>query len=168
MDQRVIESRSDYLRFETPALNEDLTLAGAVSMDLWAATSSLDTDFMIKLVDVYPNGYEAIILDGGLRTRFRKGRRQEDLAWMTPGEPEKLTIDLWHTGIVLEAGHKLAIHISSSNYPRFDVNTGGAEAGEAASSTGSPIRNTVFHSAEHPSFLRLPVLQDSASIRRSP
>ncbi len=60
-------------------------------MDLWASTDGPDTDFMVKLVDVYPDGYEAIVLDTALRTRYRDGRRRDQIKMMTPGAPEKLT-----------------------------------------------------------------------------
>ena len=160
MDQRAIEERPDYLRFETEPLQEDLTLAGALTMELWAATDVPDTDFMVKVVDVYPNGYEALVLDTGIRTRFRHGRRAQDVAMMTPGQAEKLQIDLWQTGIVLEKGHRLAVHISSSNDPRFDVNLGdGAEPGRSTGS-GRVATNTVFHDRLRPSALLLPVLED--------
>jgi predicted acyl esterase len=69
LDQRPIGQRQDYLRFETPALAKDVIIAGHVDMTLWAATDGLDTDFMVKLVDVYPDGYEQIILDNPIRTR---------------------------------------------------------------------------------------------------
>jgi hypothetical protein len=72
---------------------------------------------MVKLVDVYPDGYEAIVLDSALRAKFRHGKDADDIAMMTPNAPEKLTIDLWDTAITFEAGHRIAVHVTSSNYP---------------------------------------------------
>ncbi len=155
MDQRAIETRSDYLRFETPPLEEDLVLAGPLEMELWAATDGPDTDFMVKVVDVYPNGYEALVLDTGLRARFRHGQRAEDVRMMRPDVPELLKIDLWHTGLVVEKGHRLAVHISSSNSPRFATNPN-TDDPPGARPTPRRARNTIFHDAARPSALVLP------------
>ena len=89
MDQRPIGKRADYLRFETPVLDKDVAIAGPVSVDLWASTDGPDTDFMVKLVDVYPDGYEAIVLDSAIRTRYRDGRNADDIKMMVPGAPVK-------------------------------------------------------------------------------
>ena len=94
MDQRAIPARQDYLRFQTPALDHDVVIAGPVKVELYGATDGPDTDFMAKLVDVYPDGYEALVLDAPIRARFRHGRMPDDVQMMTPNAPEKLTIDL--------------------------------------------------------------------------
>ncbi|HEX7947754.1 MAG TPA: CocE/NonD family hydrolase, partial [Phenylobacterium sp.] len=116
-------------------------------------TDGPDTDFMAKLVDVYPDGYEALVLDAPIRTKFRNGRLPEDIKPMTPGAPEKLTIDLWPTAITFEKGHRIALHITSSNAPRFDVNpnTGGKGAPRVAT-------NTIYMDEAHPTALVLPVV----------
>lgn len=157
MDQRPIGKRQDYLRFETKTLEHDVAIAGPVTMNLWASTDGLDTDFMVKLVDVYPDGYEAIILDSALRTRYRNGRDADDVAFMTPGAPEKLTIDLWDTAITFEKGHKIAVHVTSSNSPRFDLNPNtGEQPGPKAKTRVA--RNTVYMDAGKPSAIELPVI----------
>jgi predicted acyl esterase len=157
MDQRPIGKRADYLKFETPVLDKDVVIAGPVSMDLWASTDGPDTDFMVKLVDVYPDGYEAIVLDSALRTRYRDGRGPDDIKMMTPGAPEKLTLDLWDTALTFEKGHKIAVHVTSSNYPRFDVNpnTGGNPGKDAKTRVA---RNTIFMDAAKPSAIHLPII----------
>jgi predicted acyl esterase len=158
MDQRVIPARQDYLRFQTPALDKDLTIAGPVKVELYGATNGLDTDFMAKLVDVYPDGYEALVLDAPVRARFRHGRMPDDVKMMTPGAPEEVDIDLWSTAITFEKGHRIALHITSSNSPRFEVNP---NTGEAPGEHRQPPRvatNTVFMDAAHPSALVLPVV----------
>lgn len=157
MDQRPIGKRGDYLRFETPVLDKDVMIAGPVSMDLWASTDGLDTDFMVKLVDVYPDGYEAIVLDSALRTRYRNGRNQDQIAFMTPGAPTMLTIDLWDTAITFEKGHRIAVHVTSSNAPRFDVNPNtGGNPGPGVKTRVA--RNTIYMDKDHPSAIELPVL----------
>jgi len=166
MDQRAITDRPDYLRFETPPLTDDVVIAGHVAMELWAATDGLDTDFMAKLVDVYPDGYEAIVLDNPLRTRYRFGRNAEDVKMMTPGVPEKLAIDLWSTALTFEKGHRIAVHVTSSNYPRFEVN---ANTGEAPGEDSIPPRvakNSIYHDPTHPSAIVLPVISETHAAKR--
>jgi hypothetical protein len=106
MDQRPIGTRPDYLRFHTEPLERDVLIAGPVTMDLWASTDGPDTDFVVKLVDVYPDGYEAIILDSAIRTRYRNGRMPDQIEMMTPGAPAMLTIDLWDTALTFEKVEK--------------------------------------------------------------
>ena len=157
MDQRPIGKRADYLKFETKPLEKDVAIAGPVSVDLWASTDGLDTDFMVKLVDVYPDGYEAVVLDSALRTRYRDGKNADEIKMMTPNAPEKLTIDLWDTAITFEKGHRIAVHVTSSNFPRFDLNPNtGADPGPNAKTRIA--RNTVFMDAGKPSALRLPII----------
>lgn len=159
MDQREIGERPDYLRFTTEPLAEDVVVTGHIEVELWAATDGPDTDFMVKLVDVYPDGYEATILDNPLRARYRFGRNSAvDVKMMTPGQPDKLVIDLWSTAQTFEKGHRIAVHVSSSNYPRFEVNP---NTGEAPGEEKLPPRiaqNSIYHDAAHPSAIVLPVV----------
>jgi putative CocE/NonD family hydrolase len=157
MDQRPIGTRPDYLRFQTQPLDKDVVIAGTVTMDLWASTDGPDTDFVVKLVDVYPDGYEAIILDSAIRTRYRNGRMPDQIEMMTPGAPEKLTIDLWDTALTFEKGHRIAVHVTSSNSPRIDVNpnTGGNPGKDAKTRVA---RNTIYMDAPRPSAIQLPIL----------
>lgn len=156
MDQREIVDRADYFRFHSEPMAEPLTIIGEISVELHVATDAPDTDFMAKLVDVYPDGYEALIADSGLRVRFREGFDKEVM--MTPGKVEKITIDLWHTALVFEKRHRIGVHITSSNDPRFDPNP----------NTGKPLRadeetrvakNTFHHDASRPSRIILPVVE---------
>ncbi len=158
MDQREIGPRSDYLRFQTEPLARDLVVAGKIDLELWAATDGVDTDFMVKLVDVYPDGYEALVLDTALRTRYRFGRRAEDVKMMEPNKPEKLMVDMWHTAITFEKGHRLAVHITSSNSPRFEVNPNTGEAPGEDRLAPREAGNTIFHNAEQPTALVMSVL----------
>ncbi len=156
-DQRQVKPRQDYLRFQTPALDKDTTIAGPVTVELYGATDGPDTDFEAKLVDVYPDGYEALVLDAPIRTRYRNGRMPDDVKMMTPGAPEKLTIDLWNTALTFEKGHRIALHVTSSNSPRFVVNHNNGDNPEAP----EPPRvatNTVYFDKDHPSALVLPIV----------
>ena len=160
MDQREIGERPDYLRFQTPPLKEDIVVAGRIEVELYAATDGLDTDFMAKLVDVYPNGYEAIVLDNPIRARYRHGRNAEDVELMTPNQPEKLVIDLWSTALTFEKGHRIALHVSSSNSRRFEVNPNTGEAPGEHTLPPRAATNSIYHDAERPSAIVLPVITD--------
>ena len=113
---------------------------------------------MVKLVDVYPDGYEALILDAPIRTRYRDGRKPTDVKLMTPNVPEKLEIDLWPTAITFEKGHRIALHVTSSNSPRFEVNPNTGEAPGEEKMKPRVATNTVYHDRERPSALVLPVI----------
>jgi hypothetical protein len=156
-DQRQVGPRQDYLRFQTPVLDKDVAIAGPVSVELYGATDGPDTDFEAKLVDVYPDGYEALVLDAPIRARYRHGRMPDDIQMMTPNAPEKLTIDMWNTALTFEKGHRIALHITSSNSPRFEVNHNN---GDTASDPQKPrvAVNSVYFDHDHPSALVLPVV----------
>lgn len=159
VDQRPIGERQDYLRFQTEPLTENVTVQGRIDFELWAATDGPDTDFMVKLIDVYPDGYEAILLDSPIRARYRNGRQPGDVAMMLPGRPERMTIDLWSISQTFEKGHRIAIHVTSSNYPRYELNP---NTGEAPGSETIPPRvatNTIYHDYDHPTAVVLPVTE---------
>ena len=158
MDQRVIAGRADYMRFQTPVLDKDVVIAGPVKVELFGATDGPDTDFMAKLVDVYPDGYEALVLDAPIRTRYRHGRMPDEVRMMTPNAPEELDIDLWSTAITFEKGHRIALHITSSNAPRFEVNPNNGDAPGRSKLPPRVATNSVYMDADHPSALVLPVI----------
>ncbi|MGO9946088.1 MAG: CocE/NonD family hydrolase [Steroidobacteraceae bacterium] len=161
LDQRPIGQRQDYLRFETKVLDKNVAIAGHVDMQLWAATDGLDTDFMVKLVDVYPDGYEQIILDNPIRTRYRNGRDPDDVTLMKPGKPEELHIDLWNTAFTFEKGHKIQVTVTSSNSTKFEINPNTGEPFGVPTTTAPRVAtNTVYLDRQHPSAMILP-LQDA-------
>jgi predicted acyl esterase len=161
VDQRPVKDRADYLRFQTALLTEDVTIQGQVLFKLWAATDAPDTDFMVKLVDVYPDGYEALILDSTIRARYRKGREARQVVMMKPNQPEQLQIDLWSTSLTFEKGHRIAVHISSSNYPRFEVNPNTGEAPGQSTLPPRVANNRIFHDKAHATAIILPVTSNS-------
>lgn len=154
-DQRPVEERPDVLVYQTPPLQEDVEVTGPIRLHLWAATSAPDTDFTGKLVDIYPNGYARNLTDGIIRARYRQGT--DKARPITPGEPTEYTIDLWATSNLFKRGHRIALEVSSSNFPRFDRNLNtGHELG--ADAEMRPAVQTIFHDAEHPSRLVLPMV----------
>ncbi len=158
MDQRAVGQRGDYIRFATPVLDKDVVVTGRVSVELYAATDGPDTDFDARLVDVYPDGYEALVLEAPIRARYRNGFNADDVKMMTPGAPEKLTIDMWSTAITFEKGHRIELHITSSNSPRFDVNPNNGDLPGLGTAKPRVATNTIYFDKTHPSALVLPVV----------
>ena len=154
-DQRAVEARPDVLVYVTPPLARDIEVTGPVRLHLWAATTAADTDFTAKLVDVYPDGQARNLTDGIIRARYRQGT--DAARPISPGEPTEYTIDLWATSNLFRRGHRIALEVSSSNFPRFDrnLNTGHVLGADAQM---RPAVQTVFHDREHPSRLVLPVV----------
>ena len=159
-DLRELGMRQDYLRFQTPVLEEDVTIQGRIDVELWASTDAVDTDFMVKLVDVYPDGYEAVLLDSPIRARYRYGRAPGDIEMMTPGKPTLFIIDLWSTSITIEKGHRIAVHVTSSNYPRFEVNPNTGEAPGSETLAPRKAVNTIYFDYDHPSAIVLPLTSE--------
>ncbi len=159
-DTLPLNARPDVLTFQTPPLQDDIEVTGPIEMHLFASSSAVDTDFTAKLIDVYPpDGSSADerafnITDSIVRARFRNGWEKEEL--MTPGEIYELVFELYPTSNVFRKGHRVRLDISSSNWPRFDVNpnTGGPLG------AGGPVETaiqSVYHDAAHPSRIVLPV-----------
>jgi uncharacterized protein len=160
-DALPLSARRDVLVFSTPPLARDVEVTGAAVVQLWAASSALDTDFTAKLIDVYPanpdypDGYELNIGDSIVRARYRAGREHPEV--LEPGRPYEFTITLYPTSVLFRRGHRIRLHISSSNFPRFDVNpnTGGPLGIDQAYETAT---QTVFHDAARPSRVIFPII----------
>jgi putative CocE/NonD family hydrolase len=156
-DQSATESREDMLVFTTAPLEDDVEVTGPISVHLWAASSAPDTDFVARLVDVYPNGYAQNLTDGIIRARYRNFARGEAPTLIEPGRAYEYEIDLWATSNVFKAGHSIRLDVTSSNFPRWDrnPNTGhdfGADAELAVA------HQTILHDREHPSYVTLPIV----------
>lgn len=156
-----LRSRDDVVVFQTPPLEEDVTVVGPIEVVLYASSTALDTDFTAKLVDVYPPsehfpaGFDMNISDALIRASYRDGRHERDL--IEPGEVYKLVIRPFATANVFKKRHRIRVDISSSNFPRFDVNP---NTGEPLGQNRRSITadNTVYHSEEYPSHVVLPVM----------
>lgn len=153
-DQRPIERRDDVLVYTTPVLTEAVSIAGPVKMKLWASTDGPDTDWMVKLADVYPNGYSMNIAEGILRARYRKGLDKPEL--LKANEAYEFEVDLVGTANVFKPGHRIRVDITSSNFPQFDRNLNTGESGSSAKIRVA--KNTVFHSGDRASAIILPIV----------
>ena len=155
-DQRDVEKRSDVLVYSTGPLEQDVEVTGPVTLDLYASTSAADTDFTGRLVDVAPDGTAINLTEGILRARFRESTTGAAKP-ITPGQIYEYKIDLWSTSNVFLKGHRIRLEVSSSNFPRFDRNLNTRK--DAATSTEMvKATNTIYHDAQHPSALILPVV----------
>lgn len=157
-----LSSRNDVLVFQTEPLPADLEVTGELEVKLWVSSDCVDTDFTAKLIDVYPasqdwpGGFDLNIADGICRARFRDSLKEEKL--MEPGKVYPLTVRLYPTSNVFKKGHRVRVDISSSNFPRFDVNPNTGEPLQQQRRMKSAI-NTLHHDAEHPSHIVLPVMR---------
>jgi len=156
-----LSARRDVLVFMTPPLERTVEVTGPIDVKLWVSSSAPDTDFTAKLIDVhpassdFPGGLDMNLEDGILRARFRDSLEHAEP--MQPGQVYALTIHLYPTSNLFVKGHRIRLDISSSNFPRFDVNP----------NTGEPLNanrrlaiatNTVYHDREHPSQVILPII----------
>ncbi|MCX6633710.1 MAG: CocE/NonD family hydrolase, partial [Acidobacteria bacterium] len=159
LDQRPVEKRRDVLVYESRPLKEEMEVTGPIRAILHVSTSAPDTDFTAKLVDVFPDGHARNLTDGILRLRYRQSLEKPVAA--RPNEIYAVTIDAGVTSNVFQAGHRVRLEISSSNFPRFDRNP----------NTGRPVADdtelrgalqAVYHDRRHPSHVLLPVIPRAA------
>jgi putative CocE/NonD family hydrolase len=156
-----LSARSDVLVFQTPPLERDMEVTGRLVVKLWGSSDGPDTDFTAKLIDVYPPsrdypaGVDLNVADGIVRARYRASLTTAKM--LEPGQAEEFTIEMYPTSLVFRRGHRLRLDVSSSNFPRFDVNP----------NTGDPLgferrwrvaENSIYHDPRHPSRILLPVI----------
>jgi putative CocE/NonD family hydrolase len=161
-----LSARADVLVFETAPLSAPLEITGPVTVSLWVSSDAVDTDFTAKLIDVYPpdttlpDGFALNLCDGIQRVRYRDGSGQAKL--VTPGTIVPLTITLYPTSNIFAPGHRIRLDISSSNFPRFDLNanTGRHEDGVRE---GVIATNRVYCDRSRPSHIVLPVIAAQTS-----
>ena len=157
-DQRKMEERPDILVYSTEAFKEGTEVSGPIEVTLYISSDSKDTDFSVKLIDVYPDGGPAYNLDETIqRVRYRNGY-DKPVAWMEPGKVYKVTLQPMTTSNYFAPGHSLRVEVSSSNFPRFDrnLNTGGRNYDEK---DGVVAHNSVHHSKQYPSQVTVTVVK---------
>ncbi len=154
-NQKDAAKRKDVLVYTTKPLEKGVEITGPVKMVIYASSSAKDTDFMIKLVDVYPRGKALNILDAGIRARYRDGDSNPSLI-----EPEKIykyEIELGNTSICFRKEHRIRIEITSSNFPRFDINSN--LGGESNPEEYLVAEQKIYHSKDYPSHLIIPIFK---------
>lgn len=160
-DTLPLSARQDVVVFQTPPLQDDVEVTGRLVVKLWASSNAPDTDFTAKLIDVYPpsrdfpSGVDLNVGDSIVRARYRESLKTAKM--LEADRPAEFTIEMYPTSLVFRRGHRIRLDISSSNFPRFDVNP----------NTGEPLNqnrrwriadNSVYHDAQHPSRLILPII----------
>jgi putative CocE/NonD family hydrolase len=156
-DQRRTEMRQDVLVYTSQPFKEGIEVTGPIVPTLFVSSDAKDTDFTVKVLDVYPDG-RAYNLDESIqRMRYRDGY-DKPLAWMEKGKVYKVVLQPLTTSNYFPAGHRLRIEVSSSNFPRFDrnLNTGGNNYDEA---TAVIAHNAVHHSKQYPSSVTITVVK---------
>jgi uncharacterized protein len=157
LDQREMEERPDILVYTTDPLEEGTEVSGPIDFTLYASSDAKDTDFTVKVLDVYPDGTAYNLDETIQRARYREGY-DKPVSWMKSGEVYKIAFQPLTTSNYFATGHRIRIEVSSSNFPRFDrnMNTGGNNYDEV---TGVVAHNQVHHSKKYPSTLKLTVVK---------
>jgi len=153
-DQRKIENRC--LTFTSPPLGQDLEVTGPVIAKLFISSSAADTDLVVRVTDVFPDGRSMLVCDGIQRARYRESNYRASL--LEPGKVYEISVDLWATSYLFRHGHRIRVVVNSSSFPRFDVNPGTGESGATAKTTVT-AHNAVYLDRARPSCLVLPVDQ---------
>jgi putative CocE/NonD family hydrolase len=154
-DQTPVEQRSDVLVYSSAPLPHDTEVTGATTVNLWAESSSPDTDFTAKLTVVKPDGEIINLNNGILRTSFRESLSNPSPS--TPNQPIAYRIQIWPTSYEYRAGDRIRLEISSSDYPQFAPNPNTGEPfGQSANTVVAT--QTILHDAAHPSSITLPVI----------
>ena len=157
-DHRRADAKS--LTFTTEPLERDLEVTGPVKAVLYSKSSAVDTDWVVRLSDVYPDGRSILIVDGILRARYRESPSEPRL--IEPDRVYRYDIDLWATSNVFKVGHRLRVSVTSSNFPRWDRNLNSAESPETGAQPQTAL-NTVFFDPQHPSHIVLPVIPEPSN-----
>lgn len=155
-DQRGIEARADVLVYTSEPVEDDLEITGTIRATLYVSSDAKDTDFTIKLVDVYPDGTAYNIDDTIFRARYREGYDKQ--VFMEDGEVYELNLTPMSTSYQFKKGHSIRVEVSSSKFPQYmrNLNTGGNNYDETE---GVVARNTLHHSEQYPSRIVLPVVE---------
>lgn len=152
VDVSDVQQRPDVLTYTTGPLEDDLDVVGPLRMILYASSTAIDTDFVARLTDVFPDGRAIQLQACGLRTRYRDLHGEP--SFLEPGQVYRLEIDMWATANRFKAGHRLRVDICSADFPKYDRNSNrGGEPGEPM-----PARQSIYHDPEHPSHLEVRVL----------
>jgi uncharacterized protein len=157
MDQRKMEERQDILVYTSEPLKDGIEASGPIDVTLFVSSDAKDTDFTVKLLDVYPDGTAYNLDETIQRLRYRNGY-DKPLAWMEPGKVYQVKLSPMTTSNYFAAGHRIRIEVSSSNFPRFDrnLNTGGNNYDEVK---GVTANNSVHHSRQYASTVTLSVVK---------
>ncbi len=154
-DQSAVESRADVLTYTAAALTAPLEVTGRVQARVFLESSGLDTDLLVRLCDVYPDGRSMPVAENIIRARFRDSNGPADGTLLVPGQTHEINLDLWDTSIVFNMGHSIRVSVTSSSDSRFDPNPNTDDAFRA-STNSVVVTNTIHHDAARPSAITFP------------
>ncbi len=157
IDQRALEARHDVLSYTSDVLAQDVEVIGPVEMVLYAASDAKDTDFLVRLCDVHPDGRSIFVTEGILRARYRNSHEGDSTELLEPGEVAEYRIRVYPTATTFLAGHRIRLDVTSSSFPRFsrNLNTGD----DVGTGTRMQVaRQSVLHTNRYPSHVVLPVV----------
>ena len=156
-DQRELEARADVLSYTSDELDRDLEVIGPVELVLYAASSAKDTDFIVRVCDVYPDGRSIFLTEGIIRARYRNSNEGDSTELLEPGEVAEYRIRCYPMANVFERGHRVRVDVTSSSFPRFSRNLNNGE--DVGTSTRIEVaQQTVLHTDVYPSHVVLPVV----------
>jgi len=156
-DQSPLINRSDVIVFQTPILTDTLLVIGTIYAKLYILSNRLDTDFSVRVVDVFPDGRKILVTDGIIKARYRYGFDQEVL--LNPNQIDSVLIRVGTTAWAFLPGHRLMVIISSANYPRFEANPNNGGPFKRNDPNKLIANNRVYHNAQYPSHIILPIYQ---------
>jgi putative CocE/NonD family hydrolase len=157
LDQRVLERRDDVLVYTSQPLDANLEVIGPVELVLYAASSAKDTDFFVRLCDVYPDGTSILLTEGVIRARYRGSIEGESVELLEPGEVAEYRIRCYPAANLFRPGHRVRVDVTSSSFPRFSRNLNTGE--DVGTGTRMEIaRQRILHTARYPSHVVLPVI----------
>ena len=162
----LVESRNDLVSFTSQQLSSDVVLKGRGRIHLYFSSDRKDTDFAVRLTDVYPDGKSMLINDGIRRARFRNGYADNDTSSITPGTVYEMDIYLPPTSYTFETGHKIRVDITSSNSRRWDTNLNNGKAMYVSGDT-LIANNSIYHNQTQPSYIELPIIDFLGSVEYS-
>jgi putative CocE/NonD family hydrolase len=156
-DQRELEARDDVLSYTSDELDRDLEVIGPVEMVLYAASSARDTDFIVRVCDVYPDGRSIFLTEGIIRARYRNSDEGDSTELLEPGEAAEYRIRCYPIANVFLRGHRIRLDVTSSSFPRFSRNLNNGE--DVGTSTRIEVaQQAVLHTDVYPSRIVLPVV----------
>jgi len=155
-DARAVENQKDVRTWTTAALEKPLEITGEIRAELWVKSTARDSDFILRVSDVYPDGRSMLLMDYPIRARYREGFEREVL--LNPGEPAQLKWRIGWTSIILNKGHRLRVTVTSTGAPLYEPNnqTGGPQTADWLKDARSAT-HTILHEKSHASRLLLPV-----------
>jgi predicted acyl esterase len=157
LPQNQNEARTDYLTFTSDPLIRELAIVGRIEAVLYVSSTTNDTDFLVKITDVYPDGTSVLLQEGSIRMKWRVDKRSDPVL-MVPGQIYQVTIEIWRIAMVFARNHSIRISITSSNNPRYEPNPNN---GNLLIEGGDPVvtQNSIYVGRANPSHIILPVVE---------